>query len=972
MSAAFRAPAPAGSLVDRTHAFEVTFAGRRYPALAGDTLASALAASGEHLLSRSFKHHRARGIFSMAGCDASSLVQVGDEPNVHADRLRAVPDLVASPQNVRGSLAHDAAALAERLDRFLPPGFYYKAFHKPRGAWALWEPVIRRIAGLGKVNVRAAGRHYGKRHLHADVAVVGAGAAGLAAALAAARAGADVALVDQEASLGGALRFVRFDAEGGAGAALCAELVAAVRAEPRIAVLADTRCTGLFADGLLALVTDAELVKLRARAVVVATGSIEQPIVFRNNDLPGVMLGGAAQRLLRLYGVRPGTRAVVAVANDAGYGIALDLEETGVPVSAVVDLRAEPAAGPLAEAARERGIALFPGHAPCEALPARGRRRIAGVRIARILGDGRCDASAATLPCDVLAMAAGVAPDAALLCHTGARLAYDEDLATLVAPAPSDPVFVAGAVDGLHDLDAVAASGRRAGVLAARRAGFETGGEAPRVGARAAVSTSHPWPIFPHPKGKEFVDTDEDLTVGEIRDSVAEGYDQIELLKRFSTLGMGASQGRHSSVTALRLLARATGRKPSAVGTTTVRPPVFPEKLGVVAGPHLAPVRRTAMHARHASLGAVFMPADAWLRPAYYRRGAGEPSVWIADEVRTVREAVGLIDVSTLGGVEVRGPDAAVFLDRFYAVPLARVAVGAMRYALACDATGVLYDDGVACRIGDDRFYVTTTTGAAERVVRDMLFWNAQWRLDVDVANVTAGWGAVNVAGRLARSVLERVCRDVDLDAEAFPRQAVRIGRVAGIPARLLRVAFVGELGYEIHAPRRACAALWDALLSAGRAEGIRPFGVEAQRVLRLEKGHLIVGQDTDGLTHPLETPLAGLVGLRKPFFVGQRALAIHAARGVERRLVGFAIDDPAAPLPKESHLVVRGGEIAGRVTSVVRSPSLGRAIGLAWVAPDQADRGARIAIQIERGRTIEAVVARTPFYDPENRRLAS
>ena len=426
--------------------------------------------------------------------------------------------------------------------------------------------------------------------------------------------------------------------------------------------------------------------KLRARAVVVATGALEQPIVFRNNDLPGVMLAGAVQRLLRLYGVRPGSRAVVATANDAGYGAALDLEEAGVPVSAVVDLRAEPAPGPLAAAARERGIASFVGHAPSEALPGPGRHRVAGVRVARIAGEGRLDAPVATLPCDVLAICAGDAPDAALLCHTGARLAYDEDLATLVAPAPPDPVFAAGAVDGIHDLAAVAASGRRAGFLAARRAGFAAG-EPPRVGARATAATSHPWPIFPHAKGKEFVDLDEDVTVGEVSDSIAEGYDQVELLKRFSTLGMGVSQGRHSSVTAMRLLARATGRKPAAVGTTTVRPPAFPEKMGILAGPHLAPVRRTALHARHAALGAAWMPADAWLRPAYYHRAGAAAAACIEAEVRAVREGVGIIDVSTLGAIEVRGPDAAALLDRFYAVPVERLAAGAMRYALACDAS---------------------------------------------------------------------------------------------------------------------------------------------------------------------------------------------------------------------------------------------------------------------------------------------
>ncbi|MEX1204263.1 MAG: glycine cleavage T C-terminal barrel domain-containing protein [Dongiaceae bacterium] len=967
MSGVNRLPAPAGRLVDRGRPVSFSFQGRPYPGFAGDTVASALAANDVWLLSRSFKYHRPRGVLTMAGQDGNTIVQVGDAPTVLADR-RAIDDgLAVRAVNYDGSLERDWGNLIEPFARFMPVGFYYKAFYKPKGAWRFWEPIVRSRAGLGRVDPKAHHRYYDKQYLFADVAVIGAGPAGLTAALQAAAAGAEVVLVDETPRLGGSLGYARFDAEGARGAGLAAELTSAVAAAANIRVLTDATCTGWFADNWLPVIAGNRLYKMRAKASVVATGSIEQPAVFRNNDLPGIMLGSAAQRLIRLYGVRPGRRAVVLTANADGYGLALDLAEAGVAVAAVVDLRAAPP--PLAQAGAviARGIAVLAGHAVAVALPGPGKRHVAGVRVAAVLGEGRLGPPGETIACDLLCMTVGYSPAGQLLHHAGAGFAYDAAAHMFAPSALPAHVFAAGSVNGAYDLDAVLAEGRRAGWAAAADAGF-SGPPPPAPGAKGAEGQTHPWPIFPHPDGKDFVDFDEDLQVADLVNGIADGYDDIELLKRYSTVAMGPSQGRHSAVAAARIAARETGRDSATMHVTTQRPPYRPEKFGHLAGRIFSPERHTAMHHRHLAAGARMMVAGLWYRPAYYGRPDARAAA-IREEVLNVRRNVGLIDVSTLGGLDVRGPDAAEFLNRMYTFAYVKQPVGRSRYVLMTEQAGAIVDDGVACRLHEEHFYVTATTGGVDAVYRQMLFWNAQWRLDVDVANVTAAYAGVNIAGPRSREVLGQLCDDPDLSAAAFPYMGVRTGTVAGIPARLLRVGFVGELGYEIHVPASRGEALWDALMEAGRAAGIRPFGVEAQRVLRLEKGHIIIGQDSDGLTHPYEADMAWAIARAKPFFIGGRSIEIQAARPLTRKLVGFTIDDADAPVPEECHLVLRGAEIVGRVTSAVRSPSLDRTIGLAYVAPDQAEPDRTFDIKVAGGRILRGRVVPIPFYDPQNQR---
>ncbi len=404
------------------------------------------------------------------------------------------------------------------------------------------------------------------------------------------------------------------------------------------------------------------------------------------------------------------------------------------------------------------------------------------------------------------------------------------------------------------------------------------------------------------------------------------------------------------------------------IGTTTFRPPLVPEKFGQLAGRAFEPVRHTAMHGRHVELGAQMMPAGLWMRPAYYGPKS-ESAQRIAEEVHAVRNSVGLIDVSTLGGLDIRGPDAAQFIDRMYTWAYEKQPVGRARYVLMADQTGVIIDDGVACRLHDRHFYVTATTGAVDQVYRAMSWFNAQWKLDCDIANVTAAYAGINLAGPKAREVAQRLATDIDFSKEAFPYMAVRTGHLAGVPVRILRVGFVGELGYEIHCPASMGEALWDAIMEAGKPDGIKPFGVEAQRILRLEKGHIIVGQDTDGLTHPAEAGMEWALAKKKPFYVGKRAIDMQIAKGVARKLVGFTLTNTSAAAPKECHLIIRDGSIVGRVTSAVRSPSLAKVVGLAYVPADLAAPGSRFDIRVDGGVMVEAEVIATPFYDPENAR---
>jgi sarcosine oxidase subunit alpha len=646
-------------------------------------------------------------------------------------------------------------------------------------------------------------------------------------------------------------------------------------------------------------------------------------------------------------------------ANADAYRALQDFIDAGITVVAVIDLRDDVPADQQSVLAALH-IPLHARHCIAEALPAAGGTRVAEVRIAPV---GQVEPGT-EIACDGVFMSVGWAPAAPLLYQAGTKMRYDEAVHQFVPDQLPEGIFACGRVNGIHTPGARLLDGEQAGSAAAAHCGFGTA----KLAAVPAETESptHPWPIVPHPKGKNFIDFDEDLQLADLENAIQEGFDNIELMKRYSTVGMGPSQGKHSNMNALRVLARATGSTPGEVGTTTARPFFHPVPMSHLAGRGFTPERRTPMHPRHEAAGAVWMPAGVWQRPEYYAVVGKSRAACIEGEVLAVRQGVGLIDVGTLGKLEIRGPQAAEFLERVYISKYAGLKVGMTRYAVMCDESGVVIDDGVVARLADGHFYFTTTTSGAALIYRELSRWNTLWKLDCGIVNLTGAMAAMNLAGPKAKAVLAGLT-DVDL---SFPYLAVREGNVAGVPVRLMRVGFVGEWGVEIHVPAEHGVAVWDALMEAGTPHGSRPFGVEAQRLLRLEKGHIIIGQDTDGLTTPGEAALDWAVKMDKPFFVGQRSLQAIAGKPRRQQLVGFMLPaDHAGDAPKECHLVIENGDIAGRVTSIAWSPALARHIGLAYVRSDMATEGQAFSIRLSDGSMVTANVVKTPFYDPDNLR---
>jgi sarcosine oxidase subunit alpha len=945
-----RLDAHEGEWLDRSVPLRFTFEGRGYQGYSGDTISSALAAAGLPFLARSFKYHRPRGILSFANHDSNTLFQVDGVPNVRGDVTPLREGMRVSAINTFGGLAHDKARVLDRFARLLPVGFYYKAFHSKR-LFPRWEQMFRALTGLGEVSLGAERRATPKRYGFCDVLVIGGGPSGVSAALAAAEAGAQVALVDESLRLTG----------NGAPPAQ----VRAVHDSPSITLFPATQAAGCYADHWVALACATHMTKMRAKAIVFATGAIETPAVFRNNDLPAVMLASGALRLLARHGIAPGRRVVMVAANLEAYVACLALIARGVAVAAIVEWRAAPESDAAVSACAALGIPMLPAHAPYEAI--RGSDgAVAGLQVAAIDAAGRIEVeSLRRIDCDAILMSVGWAAATQLFLQAGGATRFSEELQQFVPSDLPSGIFAAGRVNGVYDVDSKTADGRRAGSQAAAHAGFGVPGNA--VVARGTRCPSHRFPIVDHPHAKNFVDFDEDLQVKDLENAAQEGFDSSELLKRYSTVGMGPSQGKHSNMNALRVLARYRGVGVGELGLTTARPMYHPVPMKLLAGRSFYPERRTPCDAQHGALGAVWMPAGNWRRPEYYAVAGASRAQSIDAEVHSVRNGVGLIDVGTLGKIEIYGPDAARLLDRVYAGRYSDLKVGMTRYGLMLDESGVIVDDGVIARLGEELFYFTTTTGGSAAVFRELLRLNALWGLDCALVNVTGHRAAFNFAGPLSRGILQKLT-DIDLRDEAFPFLAVRSGRVAGADARLMRVGFVGELGYEIHIAASRGPDVWQALSTAGAPHGLRPFGVEAQRVLRLEKGHFIVGQDTDGLTDPLEANAMWAVAKDKPFFIGQRSLRILQARGPRQKLVGIELAE-SAPLPKECHLIIDQGAIAGRVTSVTHSQALNKSIGLAMLSPDLAQVGRNIQIRVDNGGLLAARVAAAPFYDPKNLR---
>ncbi|MCC7273011.1 MAG: (2Fe-2S)-binding protein [Alphaproteobacteria bacterium] len=948
---------PQGGRIDRTRPLAFRYGGRSYAGFAGDTLASALIANGVSVVGRSFKYHRPRGIFAAGPEEPNAIVQLGARPNLKATQVALVDGLEAGPVNCWPGAGFDVGAAAGLLKRFLPAGFYYKTFMWP--GWRWWEPMIRRAAGLGRVDPEAAMPDGQRRSLHCDVLVVGGGPAGIAAALAAGAEGARVVLVEQDPQLGGAL----LAADGAVIDAMPADTwlaaaIATLEARPDTRVLRATVAFGVYDHGLVAAVERERIVwKIRARHTVLATGAIERPIAFENDDLPGVMLAGAARTYLLRWAAAAGRRLLLFANNDDAYRTALAWTSRGLPVAAVVDPRRSPD-GPLAEELRAAGVPITAGAVVERAL---GRRGVTGAVIRHATG-GRTKAA-----CDVLAVSGGRDPAVNLFVQGGGTLAWDAAVAAFV-PAAGGQGMPAGAAAGAFALGRALADGHAAGAAAANVAA----GTVPYAEDDVATPLQPTW-YSGRDQSRCWVDRASDVTVADVVLAARESYVSVEHYKRYTTSGMSPDQGKSSAVVALALLGAATGRQPADVGTTRFRAPWDPVPLAALIGqdrgPQLRPVLHLPTHDRHAALGAMIEEYGGWMRPAAYPQGAESLDAAVFREAAAVRAGVGLFDASPLGKIEVRGPDAARFLDRMYVQRLSTLKPGRLRYAVAATEHGIVFDDGVVARLAEDRFLVGTTSGGAGRVFDAFEEWlQCEWvDLAVFVTPVTHQWGVVNVAGPEARALIAAAGTDIDLASAAFPHMTFREGTVAGIPARVSRVSFTGELSYEIAVPARRTAALWDALAAAGP---MVPFGVEALMTLRIEKGYIHVGADTDGTTYPADCGFADAVARRNDDFVGRRSMRRpDALRGGRLQLVGLLPEAADATLHAGAHVVAAGGGSDGHVSSACRSPAMGRTIALAMVRDGRARMGEAVTVD-DLGKTVAARIVAPVFFDPEGTRL--
>jgi len=956
-----RLPEQPGERLDRSRRLGFRFDGKPVDALEGDTIASALYAAGQRTFSRSFKYHRRRGLLCCAGQCPNCLVQVDDAPGVRACTEPVREGMRVQHMNAAPSLDFDVMRATDLVGGpFTPPGFYYKTFIRPRRLWPLYEKVLRGAAGLGRLPRSRRDREWRTeyRRRHADVLVVGGGAAGLSAATAAAELGADVVLTDEGPEPGG-----RLLAEGGHEYAR--ELAERARAAG-VEVLANAPALGAF-DGLVAVWQGDTLHQVRARRHVYATGAIEQPLLFPGNDLPGVMLSGGARRLLALYAVRPGARAAVATVNDRGLAAALALQDAGVELACVADLRPKGGSAPARELAR-RGVEPVQG---ATVLEARGRSHVQGVVIGPP-GAGEGTNGERVVACDLLLVSGGSAPATSLASQAGARTAYDAERGLFALAELPDGVHAAGEVFGHGDLEAAELSGAIAGAEAAHSLGLGDAGSRERavLGAERlkARRVRRPEGAVPPAKtsdrrGKCFACLCEDVTAKDIHLSVREGYDSIELSKRYTTTTMGPCQGRMCQLPAVRLMSLETGQSLEEVGTTTARPPWQPVPMGTLAGRPFEPAKRSSIHGRHRELGANVLWAGDWRRAYDY----GDPGA----EALAVHQAAGLIDVSTLGKLIVRGPDAGEFLDRLYPNRFSNMKPGRIRYGVITSDAGRIIDDGTICRVDDQSYYVTTTSSGAGAVYEWFSWWLADWRLRVHMTDVTQGLSAVNLAGPRAREIMAKVT-DLDCSSEAFKYLDGKGAEVAGVPSLLLRIGFVGEVGYEIHFPAAHGEHLWDALLDAGAEHGMRPFGLEPQRQLRLQKMHVLVGQDTDSESTPFSAAMPWIVKLDKDQdFIGRWALERAAEEPPEIALVGFTLGDSHVPTEGAVVLTANGDGQVGQVTSARHSAQLGGVIGMAWVPSGLAKEGSEVTIS-DNGRTLRASVVTRPFYDPEGEVLRS
>ncbi|WP_101068243.1 sarcosine oxidase subunit alpha family protein [Roseovarius salinarum] len=992
--------AKGGRRLDRSRKIEFTFNGKRLAGHAGDTLASALLANDQVMVGRSFKYHRPRGIVASGAEEPNALVGLGEgprfEPNQRTTTTELFDGLTCVSQNHWPSLEFDVGALNDSLARFFPAGFYYKTFLFPRPFWKhVYEPVIRQSAGLGKAPKDLDPDRYEHFHAYVDVLVVGGGLAGLQAARAAGQAGARVLVLEQTPHWGGRAPVDGGTVDGKPVEDFIADTLSELEAMDNVTLRARTMGAAVYDHGYALgyeRVADhapgAEgprhrLWRIRAGRIVTATGAIERPLSFAGNDLPGVMLASAVRDYVVDYGVSAGDRTVVVTNNDDAYRTAITLKQAGLEVPLILDARAG-GGGPLAEAARGMGIRVENGKGIAKV---KGRKRVEGVAICAQAGEG---AVLEEVACDAVAMSGGWSPVVHLWSHCGGKLTWDTGQALFRpdperAPTGADGagfVLAAGAANGALDLAGGLADADAAGKAAAKQAGHAPGRKAaPKAETEEAAPIEPVW-LMPQGAGpalrmKAWLDYQNDVKVSDVQLAAREGYTSVEHTKRYTTLGMATDQGKLSNINGLATLAGALGEEIPNVGTTTFRPPYTPISMASIAGDArgrtFQPIRRTPMHDRHEANGAYWEPVGHWRRPYCYLRDGESVEDALTREINQTRASLGLLDASTLGKIIVKGPDAGRFMDMMYTNMMSTLKPGRCRYGLMCSENGFLMDDGVVARLDEDTFLCHTTSGGADRVHGHMEEWlqTEWWDWQVYTANLTEQYAQVGVVGPKSRETLQKLTDD-DISAEALTFMGWTEIDLRGIPARVFRIAFAGELSFELAVPANQGRALWDMLMEAGAEFNVMPYGTEAMHVMRAEKGFIMIGDETDGTVIPQDLNLHWAISKKKDDYIGKRAQARSHMTSPDRwRLVGLETLDGSV-LPDGIYAVGEGTNangqrnMIGRVTSTYHSPTLGRGIAMGLVKHGPERMGEVLEFGKTDGTFVKARIVEPVFYDKD------
>ena len=984
-----------GRLLNKDVPLNFTFNGRKMKGYQGDTLASALLANNQMLVGRSFKYHRPRGVVSSGAEEPNALINMGEgtrfEPNQRATTTELFDGLVAESQNHWPSLEFDIGAINSKLARFLPAGFYYKMFIHPRPLWKhVYEPFIRRSAGLGKAPKMRDSDTYEHFYAFYDLVIIGGGIAGLMAAKAAASSGAQILVMEQTAHWGGRCVVEPDQINGKDPEHFIEDLVAELTAQPNVTMRTRLMGAGVYDHGYLLgyerLRDHApsqtgprhRLWRIRAAKILTATGAIERPLSFAGNDLPGVILASALRDYVENFGVSMGDRTVVLTNNDDAYRTAIALKAAGLDVPVILDARSA-GGGALAEAAQKLGIRVETGKAVAFV---KGRGVVTGVAICDQAGQGTV---LEEIACDCLAMSGGWSPVVHLWSHCGGKLVWDEALAMFRPDPEKAPlnqkgegfVLAAGAANGHFSLGAVMQDALQQG---AEAAGITAASQSlPEVDQTAEAAMEAVW-MMPQGAGvklrsKAWLDFQNDVKVSDVQLAAQEGFESVEHAKRYTTLGMATDQGKLSNINGLAVLAGALNADIPAVGTTTFRPPYTPISMGAIAGAArdeiFQPVRQTPMHDWHIEQGAYMEPVGQWRRPYCYPRADETHHDAVAREIRQTRNSVGLLDASTLGKLLVQGPDAAKFLDMLYTNMMSTLKIGKCRYGLMCSENGFLMDDGVVVRLGEQSFLCHTTSGGAEHIHAHMEEWlqTEWWDWNVYVANLTEQYAQVGVVGPKARDVLEKL-GGLDVSKEALGFMEYAEGRLGAFDVRVFRISFSGELSYEIAVPAGQGLAFWQALCAAGEEFGIMPYGTEALHVMRAEKGFIMIGDETDGTVIPQDLGLDWAISKKKSDFLGKRAQErSHMVDPDRWKLVGLETLDGSV-LPDGAYAVGEGANAngqrntIGRVTSTYFSPTLNRGIAMGLVAQGPERMGEILNFPDLSGNEVKVKLVDPVFYD--------